>query len=127
MRPQQGAGPQPRAPPDGPLNLCRLWTQGVLCPALGSGAPGVKPTLGLMVWDEGSGVRPTGLKGSRRTAHPTCTDLEEAERDPGALPTSGLRGPASDRESVRLAELWGYGGVCPALGSPPPGGQSGEW
>lgn len=78
--------------------------------------------MGLVVWGDSSGLRLTGLKGSRRAVHPTCTDLEEAARDPGALPTSGLRGPASDRESVRLAELWGYSGVCPALGSPPPGG-----
>lgn len=64
----------------------------------------------------------TGLKDPRVAEFPAGTDLEEAVRDPGKLPTSGLRGPASDRASVRPARLWGHSGVCPALGSPPPQG-----
>lgn len=63
-----------------------------------------------------------GLQAPRVATAQVGTDLEEAVSDPGTLPTSGLRGPVSNRVSVRPAGLWGHSGVSLALGSPPPGG-----
>lgn len=117
------------APSLGPLLIdprtwARLWTKECPLPTdlPASGTPGAKLALEPEVWDEEPGVGSLGLKNPVVAASLAGTDLEAAVRDPGTLPTSGLRGPASDRATVRSAGLWGHGGVCPALGSPPPRG-----